>query len=822
MAKYKMGQRKRVLLRSTCAIAALATGVKAHAQASSDQTLSNAYQLDQIIITAQKREENLQDVPITGTAFSGETLERAGLDDIAQVGNFVPNVQIDNTSPFSGANSLVAFIRGIGQSDFALNFDPGVGLYVDGVYYARSLGAVVDLLDVEGVEVLKGPQGTLFGRNTIGGAINVRSRTPTYDFSADAELTVGRFNRTDVRGAANFPIVDGKLAASFAFSAKNRDGFQTRVPFEGPGSVNDAVLIDDINGVDIAGRDQGNENNTTFRMKLLWEPSSSARLIFSGDYGRSRENAGATTLLDTYSNIPGSPNFRTISPALAPGAPVLSDVYNGCLVGAIPEPVCVVTTPGGPQSFFNVNADADPFNDLTPFDDRFLTDDRDRSFATGNNFSNIDTWGASITIEQDIASDILLRSISAYREVDASFGQDIDISPLTINDPSFSVPQEQISQEIQLVGSSLSDRLEWLAGLYYFREEGEPETQVIFGGGLVQFFSRNPQVNQSYAAFGQAAFDISQRITLTFGARVTRDEKRIDPEIRDLNAFNRFFLPLEFFPDQSDLTVQAPQTRREIDFTAFNPRTAIEFQATDDVLLFASYATGFKSGGFDLRPTAPVLELPTFDEENADSYEVGFKSTLFDSRLRLNATGFFVEYTDLQQIVQVGISPFTENAATAEVYGAEVDFQAALTSKLLVTGTFGWTEAKFTETDPGAVISTGSALQNTPQYNASLAVDYTQPIGRLGTLDLHADWAFRSEVFNNPENTSLLIQPSVNFVNARITYAEPSDRWQLSVGGRNITNERALVTGFDQVGIGFVQGTFNRPAEWFGTVRIRF
>ena len=519
------------------------------AQEASDQ-LDNrdTRSIEEVVVTAQKREQNIQEVPITINAFSGVELDRRGLEDLSEIAQITPNLQIDTTSPFSGASSsLVAFIRGIGQSDFALNFDPGVGLYVDGVYYARSLGAVLDLADVERIEVLKGPQGTLFGRNTIGGAISVTTKRPGDEFSGSIDVTGGRFNKLNVKGTVNIPIVKDELRASLSFSSKNQDGFQERIAFTGEGA-NDALVFQDALSVQQNVTDPGNENNFSLRGKVEWEANENVRVTVSGDYSRIRENAPPTTLLDTFSspfNAVPDDNVRSTSPGL-PGPPALgplADVFNACINGTtnnipIPPFLCVVDGPlvASPINLFGVNVDDDPSNNVTPFDDRFITGDIDQSFSNGISFSDIDTYGVSLTLDWDIDDEIALKSITAYRGARSIIGTDIDGSPLTINEPSFDQDQEQFTQELQLTGQSFNSRLKWLLGAYYFRETGSPETNAIFGGGLVQFFSVNPQVNESYAAFGQATYDLTERLSVTGGIRVTRENKSVDPFIQDLNG----------------------------------------------------------------------------------------------------------------------------------------------------------------------------------------------------------------------------------------------------------------------------------------------
>ena len=267
---------------------------------------------------------------------------------------------------------------------------------------------------------------------------------------------------------------------------------------------------------------------------------------------------------------------------------------------------------------------------------------------------------------------------------------------------------------------------------------------------------------------------------------------------------------------EADPTIQVPLGETSLSFTDVSPKASIEYRATDNLFLFANYARGFKSGGFDLRPTAPLLEVPTFDEEVANSIEAGFKSDLFNNRLRFNVTGYLVFYDDIQQSIQIFISPFTENVASARLSGIEADFQALLLPNLVLSGALGYFDGDFTDVEPGTVgITEDSEFQNTADFNSTLALDYTYVLGNEGSLDFHIDWNYRSEVFNNAENSELLLQPARSIFNFNARYTEPGGRWNINGGVKNFTNEREITSGFDQIGIGFVQANFNRPIEWF-------
>ena len=341
-------------------------------------------ELEEIVVMAQRRAQDLQDVPVSVQTFSGEELVNKGLTDVAQIGDFAPNVTIDSTSAFSGSTQVLgAFIRGIGQSDFAFNLEPGVGVYIDGVFYARAIGSVVDLLDVERIEVLKGPQGTLFGRNTIGGALNITTRAPSDTFGYTGEVTVGEFNRMDVRGAVDMPLVDGSLYAQVSFSSKNRDGYHKRLPWPG-------TYITDVgryvgNGEEEYYSSQGNANTDTIRAKLKWLASDTVDVSFSADYSRTDEQAPPNTLLATFPNAPD------------PADGLLGFFHNVCIsapVGAV-GPFCDAERAIVGGALGGVNLDGTNTNDRLVNGDQFITGDIDTSYGAGANYSKVEASGAS-------------------------------------------------------------------------------------------------------------------------------------------------------------------------------------------------------------------------------------------------------------------------------------------------------------------------------------------------------------------------------------------------------------------------------------------
>jgi len=736
--------------------------------------------LEEIVITARKISESLQDVPIAVSAFTAESLKKKGLSNISQVGDYTPSLIMDFTSALTGSSaSITTFIRGIGQSDFLLTIDPGVGLYVDGVYVARSVGGIVDLLNLERIEVLKGPQGTLFGRNTIGGAINIVSAMPGEDFSINADATIGSFNRRDLRLTVDIPLIEDKLLSSLSFSTKNRDGYARRIPFTGEHGPDISYPTQAIG----QNTELGDEN--TFTAKGIFQLQASDRLqaTLIIDATRSREHSAASKLLNVY-----------------PGATQLAGLYNGCIAGAIPVQVC------GPA--FNLNGDANPLNDRTPYDGRFITDDPYTTYGTGPNFSNLDLFGAALTLDYDINDNIDFKSITAYRKLEAEFGRDGDNSPITMDHTSNLYKHSQFTQELQLTGVSFDSKLKWLAGLYYFEESGRDNVFVPLGGiPFLNLDELNIVNNVSYAAFGQATYSFTDGLSMTAGLRYTKENKDYRPVHRELVSG----------------VLLVPDDTAELDISDISPRIGVEYRWNENFFTYVSVSKGFKSGGFTGRTVDPQPAARPFKPEKVWAYEVGFKSDLADGRVRLNGAAYYTDYSNLQVVNQEGITPITVNAGKAEIKGGELELQAMITDSLVLTVGLAYTDAKYVEiSDPFATISTASKFANTPEFSSTVGLEYTVDLDNEGTLLFHGDWNYNSTIYNNAENTPELTQPALHLFNAAVTYSHPGDQWELIFGGRNLTDERYLVSGFNQPGVGFTEGTYARPREWYLTLRLNY
>ena len=859
-------------------VLALGFGMAAHAQTEASATEERAkpsndnFGIQDIVVTAQKRSESAQTVPIAISAFSAESISERSVGNVAQLSGLSPNVNLDAGTPFSGSTAVLsAFIRGIGSDDFAFNIDPGVGIYLDGVYLARTVGANQDLLDVERVEILKGPQGTLFGRNTIGGAISIVTRNPGDEFKFTGDVTTGSFNLLQARGSVDLPIAKD-LAASVTFGIKSRDGYVRRIPFADPLAANSSSYTAfPSSGFGKSNREGGN-NDWSLRGKLHWK-GDAVSLTLTGDYSRENSTGLPNTLLATVPNVPGPFAGTTnlpgtgFDPTSTTGF-LFAGLYNFC-IGATPaeiaarnaQAMCGVrgtqfnTTLRQPP-LASVNVDGNPNNDLLPFDNRFLTGDKDTTYATGNSFSRLTNWGLAGTLEWELTPNVTVKSITAYRQLNWKSGMDADGTPLNFLQLSFAMNQWQFSQELQLLGSALDDKLKFVAGGFYFKEKGDLHDYVTFAEGLLQVDGPNQLETQNYAFFGQIDYRPIDLIGVTIGGRYTHESKLFEGGQQDLNGFNyKLFgcsddqgnitpngpFPLApvtcqqglEYPDPNNpIRVYAPGVNKQV-FNNFSPKVGIQLHPAEKVMIYGSWSKGYKTGGWTTRLTNPQLLAQPFGPEKATTWELGLKSTLLDNMLQFNMAAFTTDYKGIQLNFQQGTSPTIRNAGDARIKGVELELVAAPVRGLTLNGSVGYIDAHYTSVLPGVIAVSGSnALQagtfagadlpKTPSWKTNFSPRYQLALANGGSIVMVADWTHTTSVWNNAQRTLLLKRPSTNVVNASITYRTPDDNWSLTVGGTNLTNDRYLTTGNANVAAGTIYGTYNRPTEWYARLGAKF
>lgn len=708
--------------------------------------------LEEIVVTARKREENLQTAPVSVSAFTAAALERQGIDTLVDLGSHVPNLSMISGQG-GGATQTQVSIRGVGQSDFILTSDQSVGVYVDGVYFPRSMGAALDLVDIERIEVLRGPQGTLFGRNTTAGAIQIISAPPGDTFVGKAELTTGSNDRLDFKGSLNLPLGE-RMASRVSVASLNQDGYGTR-------------FYDETDGADtelLAGR-------AAFRAELTG--SLQADLIL--DYSRKRGHAGLERLV----NIdPNDPNLA---------------FYNSFL-----------TAQG-----------------LPPADERFITHDVHDTWSGSRNHDDNEMGGISLTLDWSGAA-FDFKSITAWRTLEVQSGYDFDGTPYPLAEQALNLDQEQVSQELQLSGTALGGRLQWLAGLFYFGEDAQDLQDVPFyqpvvatgDGGFVRvpggfsFTSFISQETNSYAAYGQGTYRFTDKWSLTAGLRYTDEKKTLDSYVT--GAF-----------------VRPPGTVSD-SWSDVSPRLGLEYRISDRVMTYVSASRGFRSGGFNGRNTSPNPPQ-SFDPETIWAYELGLKTETDGRRLRFNSALFYYDYSDFQGLTLDSFSGITitvGNIAKVEMYGAELDLTARPNESLQLSLAAGYTHHEIAEVAPGAQITIrpDTRLINAPEWTVTAAVDYSVPAGKAGDIDLHLDYGWKSDLEFFLPNYPDERQSAYGVLSARVGFAPAGRSWRVEVFGDNLADEeyRLFAENGQALGVPATTASYARPREWGARFKIEF
>lgn len=757
--------------------------------------------LEEIITTARRTTENLQDTPVSVTSISAELLHEIGAMDLRNVTNVTPNMEFSYAGNGSGGGNFAqVFIRGVGQPDFIITKDPGVGIYIDGVYLARAPGSVLELLDIERIEVLRGPQGTLFGKNTIGGAVVVSTQRPSDELGGIAQVTLGSYDRQDISGSLNLPLVPGSLALRVSAMSREQDGFYRR-------------LYNDEDPSQFGENNAGNAGNDTNRQSgratLLWTPGEVFEASLSADVTRERQDSVEYQMV----GLPGRP-----SPNIA--------AYNQFY--AIP-------------------------NGLPTYGEQWITTEPWTTYANWPGYNNSDIWGTSLNLSWNFDA-FQIKSITGYRELEVETRGDGDGTPADIvSTGGVDISQHQFSQEIQFLGSAFGDRLDWVAGLWYFDETARDVQRSRQQAGLFEALEAAPlnsltptvpitgcpapcllggagnpnnarldnsrtgsrlMQNTSYAVFLHGVFSLTDRWSVTAGARFSREEKEFDYyEIRPLRNIVSF--------DTYNLT-PVPVDKWDI----FTPKLGIEFKPTDDVMLYVQGSTGFKAGGYNGRPSSATA-LQSFDEEEIETIEAGMKSEWFGNTLRANAAIFYSEYTDIQITrlsAELGGVRLEENAGSGESRGAELELTYLPVSDLRLSAAVGYQEFEFTELREGVQLACGMdcVLPFAPELTANLSAAYTVALGSDWDLDLRVDYKYSDQYFIDADNTAAVGQDSYDWIDARIALKPTSGSWELFVSGSNLSDEAVVANGVHSVPNNSQMVTYKPPRQWAAGVRMEF
>jgi iron complex outermembrane receptor protein len=755
----------------------------------------------EILVTAQFREQRLQDTPLAITAVNSEMLEARSQTNISEITAQAPSVTLKPQGAAFGP-SLGASIRGVGQYDFNPALEPGVGLYVDDVYYATLTGAIFDLLDVDRVEVLRGPQGTLAGKNSIGGAVKLYSKRPTGDGSGFISGTYGSRNRIDLRASADIGLTDD-LAMRVAGVAKKQEGYVDRLDF---GCVNPpgSALNPAVGGVQPTATSgncrvarDGEVDYLAGRAQVRYQPSDRVDINIIADYTHDDRNTAAGVLL--FASNPTNPNIRGNATAVPYDSRFICGQY--CNYGSFYSPAGAWQTP--------------------PVAGYPLLETR------GAGRTKFNGWGVSGQADIDLTDVLQLQSITSYRQYDLQFTNDDDYSPLAIGNGLSELDYWGFTQELRLNGSLFADAVNWTLGAFYLDQRSTYATfqDIRYAPIPLQFQGDDPVNADTKAVFGAVSWEIVENLTFNGGLRYTEEHKDYTFSRRNRDGtLNPFLGALD-------------GVTGEFDGDKIDWRANLQYRFSPAFMAYAQVSTGFKGGGINPRPFNPAQVQP-FGPETLTAYEVGFKSDLFDRVVRLNGAAYFSDYKGIQltllscpQFGGPGPCALPQNAGDAEIKGFELETTIDPGNGLLFDAALSYLDFEYTSINPlaggptaPAGVQIGMIPPYTPEWKWAAGIQYEFDLGASGSLTPRADANYQSAIYSNAVNKPSNRIEGYTLVNARLTWRNSDEDLEVALEATNLFDKYYLLTSFDLTGAGagFVAGQPGRPREWALTVKKTF
>ena len=725
----------RVVAVASCALAAAAQPAVAQQ--------SSVPMLEETIVTAERREQSLQDVPISIVALDVDSLEKFGIDELEDIGSKVPNVI--TTDYFGIATTFRAFIRGVGAVTVEVTQDPAVALYTDGIYVGSSFGGSFEASDLERIEILRGPQGTLYGRNATGGAINLISRKPELgEFGFNQSVTAGDYGRLKSNTGINVPLGES-TAARLSFLLSERDGLVKNT------------------GV---GEDWGKEDRKAVRLAVRSEPTDTLVIDFAAEATKIKDSARYSQVLDGYAKPVSGTDTPVIIPLGPPGAPVANIFY--------PDPITEDRLDRGYSVF-----------DVQPDDNTIL--------------------GTSLTVAWDVSDNFQIKSISGYRNVDAKqFTQitgtiqvylDIPGVPFLVGPSTLGAGGEfrqkftQATQEFQFLGDTdfMGGDLQYVSGLYYYYDDGKNQDLSASISGLkLPGTDSTDTENKSIAIYGQGTYTPeNSKLHITVGARYSDDQRKATRN--NLNSSNPFV-----------------DTRYKKDFDNFSPSLTVAYDLSDDVNIYGSVVTGYRSGGTSTLSYNEFLFQNGADEETIISYELGLKGEFWDRRVRLNAAVFDMDYQDYQGSVQTGPTPTDRDIISlgdSTITGAEFDLTALVSDSVTLSLSAGYLDTSLGENsiDPGTGAPPTPLVDELPfspelSYNASL--DYSRDVFNGLLFEGHLNFYYQDESESGVARAASNLNDKYSLWDASISLSElevAHGHVKVSLWGRNLTDEEYTV-----------------------------
>ncbi|QIB65897.1 TonB-dependent receptor [Kineobactrum salinum] len=700
----------------------------------SSQTIERAGAIEEIVVTAQKREQRLLDVPVSVTVLSGENLYDMRLQEPIDLARHTPGLTV------TGPQGTIFSIRGVGLNDFSPNNNPGTSVYFDQVVVPFHPMTDVQMFDLERVEVLRGPQGTLYGRNNTGGAINFISRKPSEDLEGFASLGYGNYDTFEFEGALGGPLTE-TLTGRLSFTTKHRtDGYQYNR---------------------FLNEDHGELDRSAARLQLLWTPNEDFDLLFNWHGGTEDSDASLYEHGPFVDRVTGA-------------APCASKVAGNH------DPINCIDRYG------YSDPDGDPF-----------TSDHDCKYGC---YKKRDTWGSSVTINFALPR-VILTSITGYMTYDSDINTDNDATPTVGVDVTVKEEADSWSQEIRFA-SDESWPVDWIAGLYYTDDQFDgiqiadtkdyPDLNDLL-------YTEFVQETESYAGFGRIEVPLNEEWSVFGGIRYTDETKKFVGGSSVTNPYgNSVFASL--FPPGAD-TLQLTYADSEISEKEWTGEIGANWKPHDNWMLYAKWSTGFKSGGYNGVFTGNNAALEPFGKEVLDAVETGFKAQILDGRMQFNSSFYYYDYQDFQAFrfeLDSGVPlSLLSNAGDMKMFGIESEVLWAPADGLVLAGGLSWVDAEVAKDAPGSSLK-GNTPANTPEWSINGSIDYEFPIGSTGLNGFtHVDFSWQDDTNFTITNTPIFKQEPFWLMNVRLGVRSPDQKYELAFWVENLMDEEYLVDILD-------------------------
>ena len=720
------------------------------AQESNTEAQAEPQGLEEILVTARKRDENIQDVPASVSALSASELERRFDSDVRDFAGASPNIVIDDTQQGPGGVAAI-YIRGIGVGDVEKSVDPAVGVVFDDIYIGQSSGSLLKAIDIDRVEVLRGPQGTLFGRNATGGVINLARSRPTYDLTGKARATYGRFDTFKIEGVTSTGLSDN-VAVKVSGAYEKSDGYMYNKFFKQPGQRSEFYAVSGA---------------------LLFEPTENLDIQVSYDHQKTKQDPPQLLAVNRPTDL-FCKAYAQCSPK--PGVPTSGDRYVSVSDGRL---------------------------------------DKNATFK-------LDMAVAKATY--DVGSDMQIDYILGWLKTDETITQDFDTTPFTLYHTDRPARWRQTTNELRLTKGGTGPAT-FVLGAYLWDSEYtiNLKNYIGFAGPPLLTSAQDvTQTNKSWAIYGEGDYGLMEKLTLTVGARYTKDKKSSIVNDLPVKIYGTLIEanPVATLPGTIKMAKPAEESWKK-----FTPRVSLRYELSDDSMVYGLWSRGYRGGGFNGRPATLSAATIPYDPETLDNYEIGFKTELADNRVRLNGSAFIMKYKDMQQDLDVpapgtstGRENRTINASSAEFKGFELDLTARLFDGFTLNGNLGYLDAKYKDFF-GDIYSTGKPvdasflkIRRAPKWTWSAGGTYEADIGNDASAWISGDVRYIGEheitFLNNPNlrnGGQFLLDASVNARFGKTT---------VSLFGKNLANEKGWTIGYD------VQGVWSyaapRPSRTWG------